>query len=457
SMTVAPVAAAESTATARARSLYREGNTRFDRGDFVRAIEAYEASYALVGYPAILFNLGLAQAEAGRPVEAVASMERLLTDPGSLRAERIAKAREVLTAQRAKTGLIDVRCSVDGARVRVDDVDVGVSPLTGPIRVEVGTVVVWARKPGFAPTFATVEAARDTRNAVTLELTETSRTPGQLEIFSALPDAEVRIDGRLVARTPLRGTLPLAPDRPHTVEVFREGYRPASQTITVSEGATRRVVLEPEVDPTFRAQGTLVVELQPPDASLFVNGVRREVISGGRLRLAPGPHDLRGERDGYDALERRIVVPPRGTRRAVFELIPLPATRAALIDDAERGRSVGWGLTVGGGILTVAGAVLLPWALDQRAERAALRQQPGNAADLGLAREQDNFTGLAIGAGIGAGVGLGLLIPGLVVLATGDDPDAYRRDEPDDDDDDDLEFFARVQPSQFGLGVRGPF
>lgn len=442
----------------KARTLFGEGNALYDRGDYVGALEAYRSSYALAKYPVILFNLGLVHAKLGRSVEAVAAMERVLAAPGRLKPRRITKAREVLAAQRARIAELRLACSEDGATVLVDGREVGTTPLAS-LRVAEGRRVLMVRKEGYRAEYAEVKAKGGAEQPVTIELTPVDKRPAQVEILTKLPGAEVRVDGQLVAVTPLLATIPVTPGERHQISLMREGYLPAQQVLTLSEGATSKIVLQPELDPSLQPRGELVVSLGQDDASVFVDGIRRELASGGHLPLPAGPHDLVGQRTGYDPLRLRIEMPSEGTVEAQLDLIPTPETRAQLIGDAELSLGLGWGLTAGGAVLTATGVGLMVWSIGERQQRVAAIDACTASADcsvdeLGaIAIEQDNFTRVAVGAGIGTAVGLGMVIPGIYFLLTGEDPDRYRLRI------DDAEFVAGLAPLNGGAsaGVTGRF
>ncbi|MEZ4443306.1 MAG: PEGA domain-containing protein [Polyangiaceae bacterium] len=425
--------------TEEAKQLFAEGNERYLRGDYLGAADAYRRAYGLARYRVILFNLGRAYEHLGRPVEAVDAYRRVLAAPGKLEPAHEEAARQSLVEQQKLVAELSISCNVDGATIRVDGEEVGAVPLAAPVKVASGRVVVEATREGFVAGYHAVEAPGGTVVPVVVELVEAAARLAQIRVLSDLPAAEVWIDGRLVAITPLRSTLSVTPDEAHRVELRRPGYRTAVETLTLGAGTTTEIELTPEIrrDALPSEGGTLALTLVQEDASILVDGVRRELGADGVLRLPAGRHELTAERSGYDALRLEVEVPVRDRVTVTVDLIPTPETRASLIDEAEMDRGLGWGLTLGGGALLGAGTGLLVWSLGQRAQASDdfddLKAHPDlvnkDAYDqrlFDLGARKDAMTGLAVGSSIGAAVGLAGVVTGVVFIATGEDPEQYR-------------------------------
>ncbi len=141
--------------------------------------------------------------------------------------------------------------------------------------------------------------------------------PG-LSVFTRPPGASVLLDGRKVGKSPL-----LVSDvamGPHTIRVDLENHAPAEIGILVpGEGppAPVRFTLQP-------LAATLGIQSDPTPALVSVDGVSVGATPLIAVPLAPGPHQLRVERGGFEAwaetidarlgetLERRAVLRPIG-------------------------------------------------------------------------------------------------------------------------------------------------
>lgn len=139
-----PCTGAAQDAAVRARTLFDEGVTLSDHGDFEGAVERFRLSLALVERPSTLFNLAVALRELGRVPEAIAALERFVDIADeSIEASRRAQASTWLASLRARGGTLVLDYDPPHATVRIDDVDIGQdSPLVADLapgmhRVEV--------------------------------------------------------------------------------------------------------------------------------------------------------------------------------------------------------------------------------------------------------------------------------------------------------------------------------
>jgi PEGA domain/TPR repeat len=462
----------------RARQHFAEGIESYDRGDYEAAIASYQKAFVLVPYPVIAFNIGLAYEKLGKPVEAVATMKKVLADPGTMRPQRIEQARSTLETQGRLVAELQVSCNVEGASLRLNGREIGTLPMQTPLPVAAGKISLMATKDGYQAGYARLTALGGKNVPVSIDLAEAAQRPAQVEIQTTLPGAELYVDGQLVARTPLRGTIPLVAGKAQRLELRREGYVTASETLTLSEGASASVSLQPQPNAEALAMsgGELILRLAQSDASVFVDGKRREIGQSGRVRLPAGLHTVVGDRDGYDSLNLRVEIPVGGSIERTVDLIPTPQTRAALIGDAEFDQGLGWGLTIGGAVFTGVAAGVLGWSIGQRSDAqstvdAINNAQPpyefcdGSSAggdtcidDRGAAATLvDRHTIISVGAGIGVAGGVAALTTGIIYLATGEDPDQYRLKLDDD------VFALRATPSiwaapgQGAVGFTGRF
>lgn len=431
----------------RARTFFERGLERYDRGDYQGAVVEFERAYAARPFPIILFNIGLAHEKAGKPVEAIAAMRKLLAQPGKLKEDRLERARQTVSEQKKLVAELEIACNVPGAVVRVDGRSVGgATPLGAPVEVAGGRLIVEASAEGYEMAREVVQAGGGSTVQVTLELIEAKRAFGQVEVKSLLPDAELWVDGKLVAVTPLAATVPLAPDKPHLLELRRDGYLPATHTLTLSEGQLSKIRLEPEEDrEAITAAGAkLKLELAQPEVSIYIDGKRRE-IGTSAVSVAPGLHVVRAERDGYEPLTQRVRVTAGDTTFVDVDLPPTADTRAQLIGDAELVQGLGIGFVAVGVAAVAVGAGVFVWSgnrkqeFDEEAARrdafegefAVCDDSTDAPAWCGpevarIAGDRDNAANTQIGAAVGIGVGAAATVTGIVLLVTGDRPSSFR-------------------------------
>ncbi len=324
--------------------------------------------------------------------------------------------------------------------MRVDGELVGQTPGVELVFAAKWPVMVDVRKTGFMPVTQLVRARGGMARRLDLRLVAIELAPAELRVASKLPGAEVYVDGRLVAVTPVRTTLAVTPRDAHRVELRREGYRTAVETVNAESGTEVTVQLTPQPDPQEVATATrLTFDVSPRDASVRVDGTfmpRRTV------RLMAGLHRVSVERTGYETAIFDLDVPRKPAHTVSYALVPTSETRAALIDGAESFQAWGYGFAIGGAVLTATGAALLIFngghnanavasdrvAWNNDCPEATRNLDPCPRRDADLLDREDGVQALWIVSPLIAAAGVASLTTGIVMLATGDDPTSFELD-----------------------------
>jgi hypothetical protein len=134
----------------KAMQTFKEGIAAFDRRDFEAARVAFLQTFALKpSAPVVRRNLGLAEIYSGHYLEGARRLGRVIhtTDEGT----SVDRARMVESLKKAEAHLerVTVEVDVEGAEIRIGDVDLGVSPLPFAWYLEPGSYDVRISKPGF--------------------------------------------------------------------------------------------------------------------------------------------------------------------------------------------------------------------------------------------------------------------------------------------------------------------
>lgn len=188
----------------RARTEFEAGVEHFRAGRYREAIHAFQVAASLTPSADISYNIARAYEEVGRrdgsPAdfdEAIAYYRRYLSDrvdpPDRAEVEgHIAELEEHAASARAAlvtrptTGTLVVRSVHDGARVLVDDREVGTTPLEDDIELEPGRHLLAAELEGYVPFEAevTIEPGMRTGSAIELSPATTHRSIHGEPIFA---------------------------------------------------------------------------------------------------------------------------------------------------------------------------------------------------------------------------------------------------------------------------------
>lgn len=344
-----------------------EAAQRFDRGlklfdaqDNAGALAEFLRADEIAPHVLLAYNIGLVYAAMNRPVESARALERALATPDALKPAQVTRARTVLAEQSARVARVRVTTKPEGARLEIDGVSAGKTPLSEPLRVASGTHVIGAVLEEHAPSRKELTVAGNQEIALELELvpTEGSRL-AHLGVKTNVPDATVSVDGQRVAKTPLPASLALTAGR-HRVEVARPGYTTVAREIDLGPGASGELAFELAVDALAVSQSgaTLTLALSEPGAVVTVDGKTLGPYRGS-LKLPHGVHTLRVERDGFFPAERQLTLEPLKDNEHVIRLQPTPETLAEHESSVAFHRTWGWGGVIGGAVIAGAGATFL--------------------------------------------------------------------------------------------------
>jgi tetratricopeptide (TPR) repeat protein len=251
---------ADDAAVTQSKAYFKAGAAAYDMGDYLAAIQALEAAYALTPLPAIAFSLAQAarrqyfvshdraQLELairlfraylqevpskGRRADAAEALGQLEPLAGAAVAgEAIGPA----TAQPERTRLM-LSCETPGALISLD----GGPPASSPViaHVSPGAHKFQVTAEGFFALERSVEAIAGELVPVEVTLREKPATV----IIDTSPAADLYIDGRH------EGTLDspkhlLLPSGTHALSLRRNGYRLASVSAELAPGSTRSISVE---------------------------------------------------------------------------------------------------------------------------------------------------------------------------------------------------------------------
>jgi len=419
--------------------------THAQQGDHAAALAEFRRALELSGQTFILFNIGCEYAELNRPVEAVKTFDRLFAGPGNTPADKVEEARRMRGELAARIGQLKVTSSVPAA-IEIDNLAAEQTSKDAPIAVGNGMHVVAAVAAGYAPLRQQIDVAGGETREIALVLLPAKGQLAQIRVASSVSGADVLVDGTLVGRTPLPASLPVEAGR-HVIGLRRLGYQPASKELTLGEGASGEVALEPEPDPAevARLGGFVVLDGCEPGSTLTIDG-RMQESPNGQFRLAPGPHHLLLSHSGFLPIESDVSADSGKTRSIHIEQEATAENRQLHLDRASGQRWRAWGTLVAGALLTGASVWYLHSALADRDQANQTFDQvqatfhTGGVCDPNSSRNEtlcksraDQADGdvstadhKVLGGYIATGVGAAAVVTGLVLVLTTDDVSRYQ-------------------------------
>jgi len=225
---------------------YTRGVELANQGLYEAALERFNQAYATSPHFAVLYNIGQAQIALGRPLAAIEALASYLRDG----ADKVPLSRrEQVQAQiallEAKLAELTISTDKPGVAIRVDDRDIGRTPLFQPIRLAAGTHTIIATPDGGAPITRVVTLAEAERRRLELTFAAEAIPGAELPAITAAPPVA---PAAAAAATPSDGAAtrasPPAPDAsPSRVVTLRRAAYVSTAFGVAAAGAALGVYL----------------------------------------------------------------------------------------------------------------------------------------------------------------------------------------------------------------------
>lgn len=235
-----------------ARADYAAARILYDDGDYAGAFTKLESAYVLSKDPRLLWNMAACEKALRHYASVIDLLERYLKEGGALVGADERKATGELV-DTVREFVNELRLDVQPADVDVyiDDRKVATTPLTAPLRVDMGRRRLRLEKAGFVPHEAELELTGGKSVELTVRL-QPERHEGTLRIVSD-PTAVIRIDGRVVGTAQWTGTLPSGT---HTVHVTGNGKQPYQTEVVIKDSDTSSLhvnLIDEQAQPGLKA------------------------------------------------------------------------------------------------------------------------------------------------------------------------------------------------------------
>ena len=229
-------------AKAQAQELLGQGSKLYQQGDVTGALEKFEAAYVAFPSPKLMFNIGQANRDLGRPVEAIEAFQRFLAEATDASPEKMADAHRFVAELQVKLGRLRIDCDTPGAEVSVDGKTVGRTPLPGLIWATPGRHQVTASRTDAVPALETVDVQTGSTSTVTMRLIPLVAPPPAPVALAPIPVALAPVPTPVLQIAP-----PVSPSPSSASEGWLLGRKwtwvAAGSTVLLAAGAITTGVL----------------------------------------------------------------------------------------------------------------------------------------------------------------------------------------------------------------------
>ena len=285
---------------ASAKKLFQTGLKLYNEGSYREALASFRKAYDIAPRASLQRNIAQCHRDLKDFASAYDAYKLLLAKYGSTMTVPDRRSIERAIDELAMlTGSIRVTVTEPGATVSVDDHEAGTTPLTGPLRANLGPHVVTVTKAGLEPIRRDVKLAGGDEVTIAGEM-QPEVTTGHL-VVNAPPDArvEVFVDGADVGPAPGEGDV-----KPgvHSVESRGDGRFSAPREIDVPRRERVEMALE-----LTTSGGKVQIDTLTAEATITVDGrpLGKGVWEG---TLPAGEHEVRIEAAGFLPYRRAFIV-----------------------------------------------------------------------------------------------------------------------------------------------------
>ena len=293
---VSPARAAAPTGdAARFADLYERSAEAYQNGRFDQAVSLLRQAYALRPEPTLLFNIGLAQEEAGDLRGALDTYRRYLVEAKDPAGRDEARKRIAAVTKKTGEGLLTIRVDAPDATVHVDGGEARAAPVTELI-LPAGPHQIAASAPGRIDVSETFTVVAGEVGMASLELPDAEAVtilPEPVEPLPVVSSSPYAVWGGVVTATggalAVSGAvlLVMANDNQSTFESARSSGDPV-------RSMTRSAAVE--LDSTVRLESRVGIGLVAAGGAALATGITLLLLpadndpAGGSAYVAPDPN-----------------------------------------------------------------------------------------------------------------------------------------------------------------------
>jgi hypothetical protein len=222
-----------------AKRHFEQAVALYGDGNFDAALAEFEAAGKLHPNPSLLYNIGLCQKGLHRYGEAIATLEKFLTDALAATAAQKSEANQLIADMKAVSGTVTLTITPEGAAVTIDKRDAGKAPLA-PLLLPAGTHTVEVAAEGFVAARQELSVVAGAPLALTIALAAIPKT-GKIKLTVPHKSAHIVVDGKEQGPSPVELELSAGG---HQLEVSAPGWVTLRRDLVAAAGAQESVTIE---------------------------------------------------------------------------------------------------------------------------------------------------------------------------------------------------------------------
>jgi len=195
-----------------------------------------------------------------------------------------------------------------GAAISVDGEAIGHTPAT--LEILQGMREIRLTLPGYKGWQTRLEVPAN--DALALPLVELQFADGRLVINTRPGNANILVDGEFAGRSRLE--VDLEPGKSYRIEAYKSGYRNAEKTVAIVSGREQTMTLNLPAN-----LGEVVIQTQPGDVSISING-REAELDNGKIQLPAVPQRITISKPGYVTWQTTVTPKPGFTQQIDVQL-----------------------------------------------------------------------------------------------------------------------------------------
>lgn len=284
----------------------------YQRSQWDGARTSFNAAYEASKNPRVLFNVAVCEKNLGRYARAIEIFKKELEEgKGQLAADEEAEIKTQISGLEQFVASLVIEVSEPGAEIYVDEAKVGVSPLPGPVSVQLGERRIRASKAGFGDARETIELKGGASGRVALKMAPITKTSLVTVNVVGPTNATVKIDGKEVGPAPYKGQVGVSAE-PHQFSAEAPGYVPATQSAVVRDGEQMTLTLQLAME---QQKGKLIVATKPEGSIIEIDG---KVVGATKWEgpVDVGTHQVTVKKQGFYTFSQDVEV-VKGAERPI--------------------------------------------------------------------------------------------------------------------------------------------